>query len=748
MLDTNPNKEERMPPLIVLGLTGPVGSGCSAVSNQIIEGKRLLMMLTNLGWVTRDSKGGFSICYEGLNKDVDEQYGNIFVVKKLIKHNNESEKQGYTKKLEELRDELNSELEEKLFDKLKKKSQEELEPIEKDFTKKLREILEVREEIKALNSLKAYYRKESNLFYTISASTVIVLYALMAIEQDDFSLRHIKQRSRRRNCSKFVEIAKTKMNGRRANIAFKKADTKGYKIFYKNCRDWKDKDEEKLNKLADAFFDIYGIAADIKKEFQKKYPYDYTDLLQDFGDNIRRCGNPFDYKKLLLPDCSCRLAENIAQIIYLLYVTGRKAFFVVDCLRNPYEVIYLRGEFAKFFLLSLYAEEGKREERFVKSARKSFEKKVWKGKFEEDKVREVFETLNNRDSGKNLKGDEILYKQNITKCVQISHIAINNVTELLETKIDWSKDAEGLKKDIEKMQKNYILSKELFKKPLRVLCLILSPGCTKPNHDEIHMNIAYTMAVKSNCISRQVGAVIVGPKGYIVGAGWNDLAEGRISCGLRAIRDLKNEELLPHVRAISKKGKESIDEGDIEELIKQLVKLVKGPNRKIRYEQFCFCFKDEMAKKIVTKKIKEARDEINKKLKTEGKDEIKLGISTITKLVAKAEVHHLESCLALHAEENAIIQSSKIGGMGLKGGIVYTTAEPCTLCAKKIQQVGIKKVVYTVAYPKSLSEVYMKGVELEQFEGVKPRAYIRLFMPHHDQKEWQYLESRDLVPKI
>jgi dCMP deaminase len=116
--------------------------------------------------------------------------------------------------------------------------------------------------------------------------------------------------------------------------------------------------------------------------------------------------------------------------------------------------------------------------------------------------------------------------------------------------------------------------------------------------------------------------------------------------------------------------------------------------------------------------------------------------------VKGAEVHQLEYCLALHAEENAIIQSSKIGGMGLKGGTIYTTDQPCTLCAKKIQQVGLSKVVYTEAYPQSLSKVYMKDGDLKQFEGVKPRAYIKLFMPNHDQKEWQELESQNLVPMI
>ena len=120
----------------------------------------------------------------------------------------------------------------------------------------------------------------------------------------------------------------------------------------------------------------------------------------------------------------------------------------------------------------------------------------------------------------------------------------------------------------------------------------------------------------------------------------------------------------------------------------------------------------------------------------------------ITSLIEEGHLKLLEYCLALHAEENAIIQSSKIGGVGLSGGTIYSTAQPCMLCAKKIQQVGLRKVVYTEPYPRSLSEVYMGDVKLVQFEGVKPRAYIRLFMPHHDQKEWQKMGCGRSIPAI
>lgn len=199
---------------------------------------------------------------------------------------------------------------------------------------------------------------------------------------------------------------------------------------------------------------------------------------------------------------------------------------------------------------------------------------------------------------------------------------------------------------------------------------------------------------------------------------------------------------------LDKGRNEKIDEKDITKLINALRHSIKGSNVSIPTSQFCFCFKDEMAKRIVAKKMNKALDMINDELVKKGKEKWEITKEKIEMLIQRADVHQLESCLALHAEENAIIQSSKVGGMGLKGGSIYTTAEPCTLCAKKIQHIELSKVVYTDPYPQSLSEIYMKDVVFEQFEGVKPGAYMRLFMPHHDQKEWQYLESQNLVPII
>lgn len=50
-----------------------------------------------------------------------------------------------------------------------------------------------------------------------------------------------------------------------------------------------------------------------------------------------------------------------------------------------------------------------------------------------------------------------------------------------------------------------------------------------------------------------------------------------------------------------------------------------------------------------------------------------------------------ETCRAVHAEQNAIIQGSP---EKMDGSTIYITHQPCTLCSKMIINAGIKRVVY------------------------------------------------------
>jgi len=54
---------------------------------------------------------------------------------------------------------------------------------------------------------------------------------------------------------------------------------------------------------------------------------------------------------------------------------------------------------------------------------------------------------------------------------------------------------------------------------------------------------------------------------------------------------------------------------------------------------------------------------------------------------------------SVHAEENAFLQIAKYSGQPLRGGILFTTASPCELCAKKAYQLGISKIYYIDPYP-------------------------------------------------
>lgn len=77
----------------------------------------------------------------------------------------------------------------------------------------------------------------------------------------------------------------------------------------------------------------------------------------------------------------------------------------------------------------------------------------------------------------------------------------------------------------------------------------------------------------------------------------------------------------------------------------------------------------------------------------------------------------LESCYAVHAEQNAIAQAAKLGE-SVDGATIYVTHQPCTICTKMIINSGIKKVIYRNGYPDEFSKVLLDeaGVALIKFD--------------------------------
>ena len=72
----------------------------------------------------------------------------------------------------------------------------------------------------------------------------------------------------------------------------------------------------------------------------------------------------------------------------------------------------------------------------------------------------------------------------------------------------------------------------------------------------------------------------------------------------------------------------------------------------------------------------------------------------------------LDTCLCLHAEQNAIIQAA-YHGVGIAGGTIYCTHQPCLTCAKMIVNAGLVRIVYSSPYPDPVAEQLLRDAAIE-----------------------------------
>jgi dCMP deaminase len=81
----------------------------------------------------------------------------------------------------------------------------------------------------------------------------------------------------------------------------------------------------------------------------------------------------------------------------------------------------------------------------------------------------------------------------------------------------------------------------------------------------------------------------------------------------------------------------------------------------------------------------------------------------------------LETCLCLHAEQNAIIQAA-YHGIGIAGATIYCTHQPCLTCAKMIVNAGLLRVVYEAPYPDPVAEQLLRtaGIVFAPAGGAAP----------------------------
>lgn len=215
--------------------------------------------------------------------------------------------------------------------------------------------------------------------------------------------------------------------------------------------------------------------------------------------------------------------------------------------------------------------------------------------------------------------------------------------------------------------KNDTTSQDLENKLVKYVRLMKNPQHYQPSKDERGMAYAFRESRRSQCLKRQVGATIM-IKGFVVAKGYNDVPTGVVPC-----RDM----------------------GQCE--------------RDYRREQSC-----SKCKELIVPRFDKCS-----KCKT-----------PIPKDLREMMRKHLDLCRALHAEERAILRSVKHLKDSPRGITLYVTTHPCLLCAKKIIEMGVRKVVYVDPYPHEAAArmLIQAHVKVDKFEGVMERALDRLFV--------------------
>lgn len=357
--------------------------------------------------------------------------------------------------------------------------------------------------------------------------------------------------------------------------------------------------------------------------------------------------------------------------------------YILNSLKHPSEIKTLRTIYGDaLFVISVYEPKIKRKENLAKSIMHSHEKINHDGYYTSaEKLIKRDEKEANNDLG-----------QNVRDTFPMGDVFIN---------------AAGRKESI----KNQIS---------RFIELIFGNPFITPTIDEYGMYHAFSIALRSSDLSRQVGALITTGEGEFLASGSNE---------------------------VPKAGGNSIWEGP-------------NYNKDCDYRDFQEGFDSNARIK------NDIFDEIFEQLKKHNwlsKEKQKLVVNELTKqaLMKKSTSQKsgplcsvrasslLEFGKVVHAEMSAITEAARLG-IPIKNSQLYCTTFPCHMCARHIIASGIKKIIYIEPYPKSMTkELYKKSVNVDHddehdddavlfysFVGISPERYMHFFKMKSDRKTY------------
>lgn len=456
---------------------------------------------------------------------------------------------------------------------------------------------------------------------------------------------------------------------------------------------------------------------------------DFKNFSEEFMEILENGGNYFRRTRLLhFVSCNIRSSKitsvedvtdsnnvyTIAEVINVI-IKARKRYnktisqstkIVIDSLRNSLEITFFKERYSAFYMVAT--------KDILNNSKKRLDDRFFTKVPDELQRQELIKKLIDLDETEYKNKDfskGIFTSPNVENCIQKSDFHIFNL------KVDQSKLFLKLfeeENSITKLEKDNILNSFLSREEqvMKFISLIYQPGLITPSASERIMQIAYTAKLNSGCISRQVGAVIADKNFVVKSIGWNDVAKGHTPCNLRNVEDFINDNVQDnphysefekgHVTAISEyKYKDGSVSNFKEAIIDYFQEDYSKKKKELNGKNCSFCFK-----------------------------------SIHNHYEGESNQVHTRS---LHAEENAMLQLTKSGGLGVEHGILFTTASPCELCSKKAYQLGIRIIFYIDPYPGIAVDQILHGGRIKPilfpFSGAIGQSYHKLYEPYLSQKD-------------
>ena len=188
-----------------------------------------------------------------------------------------------------------------------------------------------------------------------------------------------------------------------------------------------------------------------------------------------------------------------------------------------------------------------------------------------------------------------------------------------------------------------------------------------PTKQEHSMFLAYTSAMRSGDLSRQVGSAIVNEIHDVIAMGANEVPKAGGG------QYWANDTYIPNIDENTERLKKSIDQRDF----------VQGSDTNA-------IVKDKLTKELVSLLAKAS-------LVTDTEENRKLVAKTLQKSTLKDITEYGR---VVHAEMSALMSAAR-NGTKVKNMHMFCTTYPCHNCAKHLVAAGIQKVHYIEPYPKS-----------------------------------------------